>query len=1706
MSQKQLFNAELFKTNNLMNLKIRYVNSKNSPISKNIPIYSDDSCKDVILKLSSFHSNCVSEHIFAWYKVGTQVIPLTFIYPSVELDYPFKGNKQPDSRFSNDGNRILVLADKTPMYNLIQNYPIKTLFYTTIHEYLSYLNLPKNRLITDELCEEKTGYSTNDIYNGIIVKYWPNVTQQQAMNLPGTTNPSKLKIESSIVKQLLDQSGAVYSSQKVIEPEEINLQIFSISTDVDDNIVQLARLFSDIKLGETILEDTSLSFSKITLEDHTSRYCKLLKDTIVVSSVDNQRYVTKELFSTWFKNQVTSLPSSTLKFMDESNSVMFKFYKGSKVITLVLYSNGRIQLLFSGNSLTINDDYIKDIIPLMNNFIDHLNRKRVYSDKPLQRFELDYKNSLDCVTSQFIYPIKNYKRDLFIQMLKNMSSFVRYNKSQDSKIIAVFKRVDQYGQSIASVISSLHRSRRNLTREEILSELEILFNISNDEAIDEYENWETDPSSKFFKGGEEGVEIILDLLGTNVKVDIIGSKSYEMTARIYQFLNFMMTYYDSFLKSKKDPLQLMKKSAEVSLTEQVAIDDIEQELRMNEQIEAVIETDTSAQVVSQESEDSVARQQQSRESQLQEVVDGASDSPRSVQLSASNSVPLEIESEPNEESEELIDSESGSDLSIGPLDELDSEGGGPTKKQTGGYNVNRYYLNRLKKYDNDMFKNYKNIPRKNQFAVKCQSVADRQPVPVTKRDLERYEQSGEGEGVAYSEAINIPGRDPNIYYICPKYWDIKDERPRDPLKIDEFRDAVVDNTMTTSQKKNTDNYILVRNENGYWREAGDNIDRYTIRMLKGSHPDGYELPCCHAPRKGALLFPNGWEVEVLKLNRGKYQWKLGTVVSSTKQAVTVRIGGTIETVPIGQVRRRKGKNTLNYNFPLDIDAYGHIDTKIKQFVQQPVDNPEVPDHNYGLLRKGVFRASGKGDQSLLESIAEILDETNKSADELRNHIIYDLLNLYKQNTQIIMSIAGGSFINKFKMDVIQFIPQKRLKFLRYMKAKYPFVNKNMKLIQKNRKKEKLPSLSADELFLKFLRGGTKKERLLINNELNIYSALVQFENYLKDPSEIITDEFLSPVLSQIAKYPSKTFNYTYSHLAIVVFEGINEDIIISPPVGGFPNKIDSLMLLYKERRNMYEPILYRKYEEHMGILRMVNEGNYMYDQNPMIKLCMDSIQQKLDDYNNELEMEPIFPSLAEVTACLDKLDMPKKSYVYDNYYKVVYIETEDNVFIPISPCGIEDYMKLTYLLALNKSEYPTYDKVVRVLEKIEPELPLQYLDAYSISVVNTSSSSVNLVVKEIILKHNVYIPIQPESYDTRKFTCDVSINESYIDIDKQLGLLESARDNRSFYLEKHQYAMSIQNLLFQKIYLEIKGKPRLLSQIHIIKYHPIKLRQHKSEEIFELIDPVIRSKLVILDESPVNEYVLQEIRNKVIIQPVDDMSAELVYYKMVKLMIEYLLNYSEQDYERFLQLDINLSKLRSVSNPNELIFSYKDIVNDYHLEYFVRHSRFIRNYILPDEPVQKSKLIQVHRLKEKTKRNIQGEFTKQYPQIVHRKFGRSVNMLNYKLDTYSMTQVIHRVFTELFENDEITEELIESLIQNEITKESLDRVTSNPMFQKIGICVIQKPVEKLTHDIIISYYRKIESNVLVVFYQTKDSLVHVKKREGEFTFKDLPKP
>ena len=66
-------------------------------------------------------------------------------------------------------------------------------------------------------------------------------------------------------------------------------------------------------------------------------------------------------------------------------------------------------------------------------------------------------------------------------------------------------------------------------------------------------------------------------------------------------------------------------------------------------------------------------------------------------------------------------------------------------------------------------------------------------------------------------------------------------------------------------------------------------------------------------------------------------------------------------------------------------------------------------------------------------------------------------------------------------------------------------------------------------------------------------------------------------------------------------------------------------------------------------------------------------------------------------------------------------------------------------------------------------------------------------------------------------------------------------------------------------------------------------------------------------------------------------------------------------------------------------------------------------------------------MKAKTIKSVQGEFTKQYPQILHRMFGRKIDLITYKKEDYSFTQIIHVILNELLDDGinfkQINEEL-----------------------------------------------------------------------------------
>ena len=80
--------------------------------------------------------------------------------------------------------------------------------------------------------------------------------------------------------------------------------------------------------------------------------------------------------------------------------------------------------------------------------------------------------------------------------------------------------------------------------------------------------------------------MVIDLIGTNVKVDVVGITGYKLMGRIYHLLNFMMEYYENYITKKVDPKKLIS-NKEDTLFDDINDEEIEQELNIQDQVEAI---------------------------------------------------------------------------------------------------------------------------------------------------------------------------------------------------------------------------------------------------------------------------------------------------------------------------------------------------------------------------------------------------------------------------------------------------------------------------------------------------------------------------------------------------------------------------------------------------------------------------------------------------------------------------------------------------------------------------------------------------------------------------------------------------------------------------------------------------------------------------------------------------------------------------------------------------------------------------------------------------------------------------------------------------------------------------------------------------------------------------------------------------------------
>ena len=1050
------------------------------------------------------------------------------------------------------------------------------------------------------------------------------------------------------------------------------------------------------------------------------------------------------------------------------------------------------------------------------------------------------------------------------------------------------------------------------------------------------------------------------------------------------------------------------------------------------------------------------------------------------------------------------------------LEDSESEGGGIRKRgniQRGGYNVYRYNLNRLIEADKELFSGYSVSQRKSSknkkgtqgytYATKCTPNNQRQPIVITKEQLDNYRDENIAEGVGFREAFNIESRNPDNYYICPKYWDVKNEKPLDPNDYESFKDDIVDNKSSTAQKKNSDKYILAKDHN-YWNKMGNDINNYRLELWENFHPEGYKVPCCYA-RKDEIKV--GWDVDVRVKDKSKERWISGKVksiknITKEKKEYTITLTGErVEDVVISNnldIRRKRGSKYVSNNFPSNIGVYGYVHPIIKNYLY-PTDIPKIdqlPDIQ--LYRKGIKRGTTKSDKTFLESIQELLHEYNTSIKDLIGNIVYDL-NSLKNTHNYISAIGGGSFINLFKKEINEIDDSDAILFRKYLKKrKSRFTDTPLeRQIQNIKNKDsllKMMSLYSDD-----------PKGVFINREFTEITAINQFIKYLQSDNEIILDTYVIPVLTAISRYPSKTFgSKPIDNLSIVVFEGNSEEVIITPPMGRYNRDTTSLMFLYKERGHLYEPIMYVKggFSQSILVLDSIIKQDKLEEYERNWKNHV--INQTKTKINESYKTIPDkFMSIEELKIVLQRLKLPVINYIYDNYNKIILIETKNNIYIPVKPSDICNNIPIKFIGETKRS---TYSKCIKILSSIDKLSNHEsYLENSGITVLGITNrkKQVQLRVKELVFSNGIYINLKQEPYSD-KHTLPVIGNISLSNIDKSIGLYGSLKDKRYLYNQENDIKNRLRSLFFQKSYILVKNNKEFMDYILSIKNHDIMLIKHKREKIYNKLHIKLKSLIKYNKKKDIDdklnldkgEYI--EINNH--ISQLYNIDIEVTKEKLIRLFIDLLLNYSPKDYDRFLQIDLDITKIKTSINKDEYFIQQSDILNNSYLEYFIRYSQFIRNVGIYNEGLSRSKLIQLNNMKDNKEYSL--EKIKEYPEILYTLFGRGILLKNSELCDIDVISNILEYFST--PEKEINPYIVQRLL--DVSDKESHRIDKDDLLvlskeYKKGFCLVTKEfTKKIYHEIDIvidehSFTGELKESEIILLYQDDRYIYHIIKKD-----------
>ena len=251
--------------------------------------------------------------------------------------------------------------------------------------------------------------------------------------------------------------------------------------------------------------------------------------------------------------------------------------------------------------------------------------------------------------------------------------------------------------------------------------------------------------------------------------------------------------------------------------------------------------------------------------------------------------------------------------------------------------------------------------RFSQYSRICLHSERAQPVVLTEDEKNRIDKIAPN---SYENAVmySTNPKDKKLYYICPRYWDFKNQIPLKELD-EEQKDAIIE-----EEAKHTDlnkKYIFDFNKPGT-----EHYKRIYAGFTDASkHPKGYNYPCCFK-------------------TIGKTQKELQDKIAERMEQMTEN-----EVVDMSAIKKATGEK--NYiiqesRFPLDNGRYGHLTMSLQALLNfdnktcyRSVKKQALIQNSPCLFRLGVEQHQNK---SFLMCIGKVLLSNPKSYMDVVNKI------------------------------------------------------------------------------------------------------------------------------------------------------------------------------------------------------------------------------------------------------------------------------------------------------------------------------------------------------------------------------------------------------------------------------------------------------------------------------------------------------------------------------------------------------------------------------------------------------------------------------------------------------------------------------------------------------------------------------------------------